>query len=73
MATELELLRTQLTTLEAAQVSNVQSVRFEDQQVTYKSADDMIKQMDYLRRRIAQLENAAANRSRFSVARFTCR
>lgn len=73
MATELETLKGQLQAMEAAQLSNVLSVRFEDQQVTYRSADDMIKMMEYLRRRISQLENPLANRTRYSVARFTCR
>lgn len=73
MATEIETLRGQLTSMESAQLSGVLSVRFEDQQVTYRSADDMIKMMEYLRRRIRELENASANRSRYSVARFSCR
>jgi len=74
MATDnIEQLRIQLAALEAAQLSSVLSVRFEDQQVTYRTADDMIKVIEYLRRRIYQLENPHAARTRYSVARFTCR
>lgn len=73
MATELEKLKANLATLEASQMSNVLSVRFEDQQVTYRSVDEMIKAMEYMRRRIHQLENPLAAKTRFSVARFTCR
>jgi hypothetical protein len=73
MANDLESLKIQLASLEQAQLSSVLSVRFEDQQVTYRSAEDMIKVIEYLRRRIYQLENPHAARTRYSVARFTCR
>ena len=73
MATELERMKTQLAALESAQLSNVQSIRWEDQQITYRSVEEMITAIQYLRRRIYQLENPHATRTRYSVARFTCR
>lgn len=73
MATELELLRTQLAALDSKMPSDVQSVRFEDQQITYQTVKEQIEAREYLRRRIRELENAAAGRTRYSVARFSCR
>lgn len=72
MATELERLKAQLAAMQALPLG-VLSVRFEDQQVTYSSADDLIKAMEYLRKKISQIENPGAPRARVALADFRCR
>ncbi len=75
MSTELETLQRQLTALNAAKLSNVQSVRFGETQVTFRTAADMIEQITYVERRIAELKRVRSGASRhgFSAARFTGR
>lgn len=72
--TELERMKSQLSSMEGKPFSGVQSVRFGDEQVTYRTADELIKLMEYMRARIAELESAGTPRSvRYSLARFVCR
>lgn len=72
--TELERLKNQLAAIEGKPFSGVQSVRMGNDQVTYRTADEMIKLMEYMRSRIAELESGSlAGPVRYSLARFVCR
>lgn len=72
MTTEVEQLKAQLSKLESRPFTGAQTVRFGDQQVTYRSAEDLIKLMDYLRRRIDELQVPTASRVSFALADFRC-
>lgn len=72
MTTEVDLLKAQLARLQSRPFSGAETVRFGDQSVTYRSVDDMIKLMDYLRRRIDELQVPTASRVSVALADFRC-
>lgn len=73
MTQTLDDMRLQLAELERRAAGAVSSVRTPEQQVTYRTTDEMIKAMNYLRARIAELECPEASSFRPALARFVCK
>lgn len=69
-----EQIQAQINALECAMGRNVLSVQFADERVQYRSVQEMIAQLEYLRGRLTKIQQPAGQSSlRYSLARFNCR